>query len=55
MAFIVKRKPVDYQALESKTYPARLVGVVGIGEQEVEYTGNSSPSPRQLGKNASGA
>lgn len=39
MAFVVKRKPVDYQALASKTYPARLVGVVGIGEQEIEYKG----------------
>ena len=39
MAFVVKRKPVDYQALASKTYPARLVGVVGIGEQEIDYKG----------------
>ena len=39
MAFVVKRKPVDYQALASKTYPAQLVGVVGIGEQEIEYKG----------------
>ncbi len=48
MAFIVKRKPVDYQALESKTYPARLVGVVGIGEQEVEYKGAKELKDRIL-------
>ena len=40
MAFIVRRKPVDYQALASKTYPARPRWGRGIGEQEVDYKGS---------------
>lgn len=33
MAFIIKRKQVDYMALDKGTYPARLVGIIGVGEQ----------------------
>lgn len=33
MAFILKRKQVDYMALDKGTYPARLVGIIGTGEQ----------------------
>lgn len=42
MAFIVKNKPIDYAALDTGTYPARLVGIAGVGEQTVNYEGRAS-------------
>lgn len=37
MAIIVKNKPIDYKALDTGTYPARLVGIAGVGEQEKDF------------------
>ena len=34
MSLIIKRKPVDYKALESGSYIARLVIIAGVGTQE---------------------
>lgn len=47
MAFIVKNKPIDYKALETGTYPGRLVGIAGVGEQEKDYK-EKNPKLRDL-------
>jgi hypothetical protein len=41
VAFIVKNKPIDYKALDTGTYPARLVGIAGVGEQEKSWDGKN--------------
>lgn len=41
MAFIVKNKPIDYKALDTGTYPGRLVGIAGVGEQEKTWEGKT--------------
>lgn len=47
MAFIVKNKPIDYKALETGAYQARLVGIAGVGEQEKDYK-DKKPQLRNL-------
>lgn len=42
MQFIVKRKPVDYKALDPGTYTCRCVGIVGIGEHRLQYEGKAA-------------
>lgn len=40
MDFFIKRKQMDYMALDKGTYPARLVGIIGTGERLKDFKNN---------------